>query len=263
MNGDRRFGVRWDSSKLAPFKIGRVRHPKAVFARAAILVAMASCVCGAVRSQQATYRVAGIVLNDADGTPLGRTRVSLAVVQDRRQAESMITGADGRFEFRNVPAGKFSLEGAQRKFLVTTYQWHEGFSTAIITGAGLDTEHLELRMIPLGMIAGKVIDEAGEPVRNARVKLYMRNQQFGRDRVITHSYAQTDDEGKYEFPELIPAEYFVSAAARPWYAAHRGWVDENGVRKRDDTVAQELDVAYPTTFYGGADRGTGRLADLD
>lgn len=252
MNGDRRFGVRWDSSKLAPFKIGRVRHPKAVFARAAILVAMASCVCGAVRSQQATYRVAGIVLNDADGTPLGRTRVSLAVVQDRRQAESMITGADGRFEFRNVPAGKFSLEGAQRKFLVTTYQWHEGFSTAIITGAGLDTEHLELRMIPLGMIAGKVIDEAGEPVRNARVKLYMRNQQFGRDRVITHSYAQTDDEGKYEFPELIPAEYFVSAAARPWYAAHRGWVDENGVRKRDDTVAQELDVAYPTTFYGGA-----------
>ncbi len=145
-------------------------------------------------------------MNDADGTPLGRTRVSLAEVRDRRKAESVITGADGRFKFRNVPAGKFSLEGARRNFLRTTYQWHEGFSTAIVTGAGLETENLVLRLIPFGSIAGKIIDEAGEPVRNARVKLYMRNRQFGRDRVVTYGFAQSDDEGKYEFMDLIPAE---------------------------------------------------------
>ncbi len=239
------------SSKPAPSKIGRVRHPRAIALVALVVLTLLTCASGSAFAQTG-YRVAGIVLNDADGTPLGRTRVSLAEVRDRRKAESVITGADGRFEFRNVPAGKFSLEGARRNFLRTTYQWHEGFSTAIVTGAGLETENLVLRLIPFGSIAGKIIDEAGEPVRNARVKLYMRNRQFGRDRVVTYGFAQSDDEGKYEFMDLIPAEYFVSAKATPWYAVYPGWVTENGVKSRVGTVAPELNVAYATTFYNGA-----------
>ena len=201
---------------------------------------------------QTSYRVAGIVVNDGDGTPLGRTRVSLSGVQDRRNGESVITGADGRFEFRNVPAGKFSLGGARRNFMPTSYQWHDGYSTAIVTGAGLDTENLVLRLIPLGSISGKVVDEAGEPVRNANVKLVMRRLRLGEEDVFTRGFAQTDDEGKYEFTDLIPAQYFVSAAARPWYAVYPVWTNENGVRTRADTIGPELNVAYTRTYYNGA-----------
>jgi Carboxypeptidase regulatory-like domain len=244
------------SDKPHPSETRRMRHPGAVVARVLAFVVTLSCVGGLARGQ-ATHRVAGTVVDDASGAALGRTRVSLATVQDRRKAESMVTGADGRFEFNNVPAGKFSLAGGRRNFLPTTYQWREGFSTAIVTGTGLDTEHLVLRMIPFGSIAGKVIDEAGEPVRNARVKLYMRNQQFGQDRVVTYGFSQSDDEGKYEFPQLIPAEFFVSAAARPWYAVYPGFVDENGVRTRVDTVSPDLNVAYATTFYSGATEAEG------
>jgi hypothetical protein len=257
MNRVCRNGVGKVASKPTPFFKNRKRvwHPKAVFRSVMVLAVVWSCAGGPIRAQeqaQGTYRVAGIVVNDADGTPLGKTRVSLAEVQDRRKAETIITGADGRFEFRNVPPGKFSLEGGRRNFLSTTYQWHEGFSTAIVTGAGLETENLVLRLIPFGSIAGKIIDEAGEPVRNARVRLYMRNRQFGRDRVVTVGFAQSDDEGKYEFMELIPAEYFVAVQAHPWYAVYPGWIDENGTKSRADTVAPELNVAYPTTFYNGA-----------
>jgi hypothetical protein len=235
----------------------KVRHPSQ-FAWTRVLTLTVMFICVSVSTcAQANYRVAGIVVNEADGAPLGRTRVSLAEVQDRRKAVSVITGEDGRFEFRDVPAGKFSLEGARRNFLITTYQWHEGFSTAIVTGAGLETENLVLRMVPFGSISGKVIDEAGEPVRNARMKLYMQNRQFGQDRVVTYGYAITDDDGKYEFSELIPADYFVSAAARPWYAVYPGWVDENGVRTRVDTVAPELNVAYATTYFNGATEAEG------
>jgi Carboxypeptidase regulatory-like domain len=206
---------------------------------------------------QETFRVAGVAVNDADGTPLGRTRVSLAEVQDRRKGESIITGADGKFEFRNVPAGKFSLQGARRNFMVTTYQWHEGFSTAIVTGAGVETENLVLRLIPLGMIAGKIVDEAGEPVRNADVRLSMRRLRLGEDRVMTRGFARTDDEGKYEFADLIPGQYFVSAAARPWYATHKVWITENGVRAEAGTVAPELNVAYARTYFNGATEAEG------
>ena len=166
----------WRSEKPHPSQNQKGAAPNGQFCRRVGFCCVVAWVAGSAVRRLAGYRVAGIVVNDGDGAALGRTRVSLAEVQDRRKAESMITGADGRFEFRNVPAGKFSLEGARRNFLVTTYQWHEGFSTAIVTGAGLETENLVLRLIPLGSIAGKVIDEAGEPVRECACEVVHANR---------------------------------------------------------------------------------------
>src|SRR5690242_9338072 len=84
--------------------------PKAVL----FVMFLLAILCESAAAQTTVYRVAGVVVSDGDGAPLGRTRVSLADVRDRRKAESIVTGADGRFEFRDVPAGKFSLEGARR-----------------------------------------------------------------------------------------------------------------------------------------------------
>ena len=237
--------------KTAPFQKQKGAAPWIIVARVLGFCWVVAGI-GAADAQTAGYRVAGIVVSDGDGAALGRTRVSLADVRDRRKAESVVTGADGRFEFRDVPAGKFSLEGARRNFMITTYQWHEGYSTAIVTGAGLDTENLVLRLIPLGAIAGKVIDESGEPVRDAHVKLSIHRDRLGEDRIFPRGFAMTDDEGKYEFRDLIPAEYFVSVAAKPWYATRPVWENQNGVRTRTDTVAPELNVAYARTYYNGA-----------
>ena len=251
MNRARCGGLGWVWSKPAPSKIGRVRHPNPGLCGLLVL-AVLSVLAGNSAFAQTTYRVAGIVVNDADGAPLGRTRVSLAEVKDRRKAESVVTGADGKFEFRGVPAGKFSLEGARRNFMITAYQAHEGFSTAIVTGAGLETENLVLRLMPLGSISGKVIDEAGEPVRDASVKLSIRRNRLGEDRILPRLFAMTDDEGEYEFRDLGPAEYFVSVAAKPWYAVRPVWENENGVRTRTDSIAPELNVTYGRTYYNGA-----------
>ena len=74
----------------------------------------------------------------------------------------------GTLSLIRVPAGKFSLEGAKRGFMGAGYQEHEQFSTAIVTGAGFNTENLVLRLMPLGLLAGRVFDESGDPVRNAQ-----------------------------------------------------------------------------------------------
>jgi len=211
---------------------------------------------GAARVE-GSYRVAGTIVSGGDGSPLGRARVSLADTRDRKKAEWMITAADGRFEFRAVPAGKYALEGAKKGFRESGYQWHEGFSTAIVTGAGLETENLVLQLIPLGAVSGKVIDEVGEGVRNAQVKLYGENQQRGLDRVVPSGFATTDDEGRYEFPGLVPAKYYLSVTAQPWYAVHPPSENQNGVRVPVETVSRALDVAYETTFYNGATESNG------
>src|SRR5882724_5269169 len=146
----------------------------------------------------AGYKISGTIVNALDGSPLGRARVSLIDTKNRTQAVSMVTSESGHFEFRGLPAGKFALEGAKRGFLEAGYQQHEQFSTAIVTGAGFNTENLVLRLTPFALLSGRVVDEAGDPVRNARVTLFVENHRGGLDRIFPAGFSATDDQGTYE-----------------------------------------------------------------
>ncbi len=203
-------------------------------------------------TSEVSYRISGTVVSSLDGKPLGNARISLVEARNRVQAVWMVTSENGRFEFDSIPAGKFSLEGAKRGFMGAGYQEHEQFSTAIVTGAGFNTENLVLRLTPLALLAGKVIDESGDPVRNAQLMLYVESHQGGLNRIERVNFAMTDDQGSYEFAELAPGNYYVSVAAKPWYAVHPSSTYVQGVGNVPPGVARSLDVAYPTTFYDGA-----------
>src|SRR5450432_1750884 len=130
----------------------------------------------------AGYTISGTIVNSLDGAPLGQSRVSLIDTRDPRRAASIITSESGRFEFSELSAGKFALEGAKRGFLEAGYQQHERFSTAIVTGAGFKTQGLLVRLTPMSLLSGRVIDEFGDPVRNARVVLYVESHRGGLNR---------------------------------------------------------------------------------
>lgn len=199
------------------------------------------------------YRIAGTIVSKTDGHPLAVARVVIRDVKNPQNFESLITSDDGKFEFRGLPAGKYSLEGAKHGFISGNYDQHDQFSTAIVTGAGLDTESLVLKLSPDAVITGKVLDEAGEPVRKATVALYVLNHQEGVDQIHVFRNTQTDDQGNYEFTPLTPGTYFLSATAKPWYAVHRYSEPTNSETEKyaepAATVDRSLDVAYPVTYY--------------
>jgi carboxypeptidase family protein len=194
------------------------------------------------------YRIAGTVVSKTDMHPLSRARIYLRDTKERQQAQSILTGDDGKFEFDGLPAGKYSLNGAKRGFISASYDQHEQFSTAIVTGAGLDTETLLLRLAPAAVITGKVLDEFGEPVRRAMVTLYRDDHSNGVDQIRQSRASQTDDLGAYELGPLMPGTYFVSASGKPWYAIHPN-SEARGARAENTAVDRSLDVAYPMTYY--------------
>ena len=102
--------------------------------------------------------------------------VTIVDARNRKNMQSMVTSDDGRFDFKQVSAGKYSLQGAKRGFIPGSYDEHEQFSTAIVTGAGLDTENLVLRLSPSAVLSGKILDNLGEPVRQAQVSLYREDR---------------------------------------------------------------------------------------
>jgi len=204
-------------------------------------------------------------VSKADARPLARVRVTLRETKDQQKFETMVTSEDGKFEFLGVPAGKYSLEGGKRGFISARYDQHDQFSTAIVTGAGLDTETLMLRLAPDAVIAGKVLDEFGEQVRHATVTVYYDDHSTGVDQIHQFRSAQTDDLGAYEITPLRPGTYFLSVNAKPWYAVHPPSEPRssgsarsrsaNSVSEADPSsddppaVDRSLNVAYPVTYY--------------
>ena len=213
---------------------------------------LAAAQTGTVRSASGGYSVSGTVVSKIDGHPLARTRVSLYDAKNPRKFESLVTAEDGKFVFNGVPVGKYNLRGSKRGFISASYDQHEQFSTAIVTGAEVESEGLVLRLSPAGVIAGKVLDEAGDPVRHANVTLFLDDHSSGVDQIRRARIDQTDDQGAFEFALLSPGTYFVSASAKPWYAVHQHADLSNSGTDLQPTGAssdRSLDVAYPLTYY--------------
>jgi hypothetical protein len=194
------------------------------------------------------YRIAGRVVNSKGGSPLTRTRVTIADAKIRENIQYVVTADDGRFEF-HVPAGKFALQGAKRGFITAAYNQHDQFSTAIVTGADVDAANLTLRLAPNAVLSGRVLDESGEPVRNAQITAYRENRFSGISQVSRYRSATTDDQGRYEVATLDEGTYFVSAKATPWYAVHAPSASGDATTPPSQ-VDPTLDVAYSVTFYG-------------
>lgn len=198
-----------------------------------------------------TYAIAGTVVNRVTGAPLGDARISLVDVETRKSVALQITAENGHFEFLGLPAKKFSLDSAKRGYISASYEQHEQFSTAIVTGPEWKTDELVLRLNPTAMISGHVRDERGEPVRHARVTLFLEDHRGGMNRVNRQSVSMSDDLGYFDFSSLIPGRYFLSVSATPWYA-----VNVASALLSNDAghagVSPALDVAYPETYYSAA-----------
>jgi hypothetical protein len=195
------------------------------------------------------FKIAGTVVNAITGAPLARVRVSLAEPRARAQKIELITGEGGHFEFAPVPPGKYALQGSKGGYITSGYDQHEQFSTAIVTGPQFVTDNLVLRLMPMAMISGHVLDESGEPVRSANVRLFFDDHGAGMHRVNARNGCTSDDRGYFEFASLRPGTYFVSVNAKPWYAVYPG---SQAGSDSPPKAPLELNVAYPTTYYGGA-----------
>src|SRR5215475_10367483 len=197
------------------------------------------------------FRIAGTVVNRQDGSALDRVRVILRNVKDPKDVQSLLTGEDGRFEFR-TRAGKYALHGAKRGFISSDYNQHEQFSSAIVTGAGVDTESLTFKLAPSAVVSGKILDESGEPVRGATVALWREDHMTGVSRISRLRQQASDDLGTYEFAPLDPGRYYLSVSAQPWYAVHPATFAPEGSSVLPAGVDAGLDVVYPTTYYSSA-----------
>jgi hypothetical protein len=160
-------------------------------------------------------RLRGRVLQ-ADGSgPVRRAQVRLQSPESG--PKSALTDGQGRFEFRDLPGGRYSLSATKSGFMNVQY----GQTRPFESGKPLDLadkqalDNVDIAMPRGGAISGRIVDEFGEPLPDATVSAMRLTWSNGKRRLtpVTARSWPSDDRGHYRIYGLAPGEYYVSATS--------------------------------------------------
>jgi hypothetical protein len=192
-------------------------------------------------SQTGTAVIRGRVVAADTGRPLRRAQIRVTAPELGTQPKTTSTNPDGRFELKDLPAGRYTVQVTRSGYLQLSY----GQRRPLEQGKPLQladrqiVEHIDFALPRTSVITGRIFDELGEPVADAQV-FAMRLSYFqGRRRMTPVNIGlRSDDAGQYRITGLAPGSYYVMAMLRDTWT-----VTENGV---------DVTFGYAPTYYPGS-----------
>ncbi|HYM22755.1 MAG TPA: carboxypeptidase-like regulatory domain-containing protein, partial [Vicinamibacterales bacterium] len=126
---------------------------------AALLAIALQSSAAAPQAQDPTAVVRGRVITP-DGRPMIGAHMRLTRSDSPQRPRSQSTDEDGTFEFTQLAAGQYTLLADKSGFASSE-------AVPIALGAAETKEHVDLTLKRLSAIAGRVVDENGDPVEGA------------------------------------------------------------------------------------------------
>lgn len=186
-----------------------------------------------------------IVGGDAGG-PLRHAIVRLSGI-DMREGKVAVTDEQGKWEIRDLPAGRFNLNASKGGYVSLDYGQRRPFQQGrpIELADNQVLENVNFNLPKGSVIAGRINDEFGDPVAEAMVAA-MRYRYFNGQRRLVPAgrFSQTDDGGNFRIYGLPPGDYYLSATLRT------GMFGDNDPGNRS---------GYAPTYYPGT--GSSQQAD--
>ena len=166
----------------------------------------------------ATGVLRGVVIAADTGRILRRARVTLSA-PGLRESRATTTDLEGRWEFKNLPAARFTLAASKPQYV--TLEYGQRIPTEpgrpIELAAGQTIERLAFQLPRGSVIAGSVVDDLGEPAASIRLQAFRLQYVNGRRQLgPMGGFALTDDLGQYRLAGLPPGTYYVGSAATLW-----------------------------------------------
>ena len=162
------------------------------------------------------------------GRPLNKAEVTLSY---GKTASGAVTDSAGKFVFDELDPGEYYLSADHFGYLDNS----DERTPLIRLAAGQHRKDIVLTLTPQGILAGRVLDEDGDPVPKAQIS-FQRYAALGVKKPAESESFEVDGEAAFKFTGLRPGRYYLSAIPKDPYERTDG------------------DEGFVTTYYPNAIR---------
>ncbi len=165
--------------------------------------------------------IEGTVTNGRTDQPLKKALVQVARMESRTGPATVgvVTDAGGRFVIKDLDPGRYSIRISRTGFASADFRSQQRSSadapSMITLKPRQEMKGLNYKLLPAAVITGRVVDDEGEPVANARVMCMRYQYMQGRRQLVpagTMDGGGTDDTGQYRIFGLPAGRYYLSVA---------------------------------------------------
>ena len=193
--------------------------------------------------------VRGRVVAAETSHPLRRVQVRL-MASELRMPRLATTDAEGRYVFRELPAGRYTVNASKPGYVSLQYgqrrPFEQGRPIELVDKQVVDK--VDFSLPRGGVLTGRIVDEFGDPVSDVAVNAMQLRYMGGRRRPVNAGrQSLTDDLGQFRIWGLAPGEYIVGATLRSF----------NIVEAQMLSGATNDATGYAPTYYPG----TGNVAE--
>jgi len=155
--------------------------------------------------------------------------------------------------FHDVPAGRYRLAASRPGYLSGFYgaKGPQMFGNELRLELGQEMRDIVLRLTPQAVIFGKVIDDDGDPVANARVAIQNWLYSDGKRRLNTVGNAFSQADGSFVIGDLKAGKYLVKASPQ---TSSDGMTEDAEKNRRESNL--------PTFFPSALDPATAAPIDV-
>ncbi len=189
--------------------------------------------------QTPTYALRGTVVNSVTSEPVRNALVQLFFAGQR----FVLTGPDGTFQFDGLPAvgqvnvmvhkpGYFSPQDVR----TSSHSFSQNMRAVTV---GPDQPPIVLKLIPEGIISGRISSDGGEPIESLRVHLLSDGIEDGRKVRQELRAVHTNEAGEFRAFDLAPGQYFL-------------FVGPSEAESYPANGPQQGAQGYPAVFYSGS-----------
>jgi hypothetical protein len=208
-----------------------------------------------------TAALTGTITSVDGGRPMRRATVRLQGTSTPMSRTTM-TDDHGNYEFKELPAGEFTLRASKPGYLDAILGQKRPGSGRPGTPLSIkDAQHLEkidLSIPKGGVLTGTIVDDVGEPAFGVQVRAMRYAFRNGERSLVSAGSATTDDRGIYRIATLVPGDYVVMATP----TENNGPMSDMDLRALKESLATQT-ASGNMTFAAQLPGSSGGGASMD